>query len=381
MTQIGRNERCPCGSGKKFKHCCLLEQVKPSLESLTSRRLGRLADWVAGKFRSQIPAQADEFFFEFDAEEREILNSGKHAGANGVATLVTDFICIDAEFEFRGEKRSGLEWFLDIGGPIATEDRVFYEALSCSGLRAYKVLSVTHGLGMEVLDLFAPEMENAFVHEKLGSMQIAVGDVIGARLINSDGVLHIAAMVPFHAQDADHLLENYAEDLASLRAQAGLLGAGADESQVDFENEAAIDAAIARITLEHNSGGESDLDLAESDLAKLDLEGLADAAASAEAADADIFGDDASDGEDDGYDEDGDESDHEDGTKYEFSDNEEDEDLESSDDDAFDLAEVGELVEEMILEDLVAARVVSTYWLESVLSSLLPASDDSSLDE
>ena len=22
MSRPGRNERCPCGSGKKFKHCC-----------------------------------------------------------------------------------------------------------------------------------------------------------------------------------------------------------------------------------------------------------------------------------------------------------------------------------------------------------------------
>lgn len=22
--KVGRNEPCPCGSGKKFKHCCLL---------------------------------------------------------------------------------------------------------------------------------------------------------------------------------------------------------------------------------------------------------------------------------------------------------------------------------------------------------------------
>jgi uncharacterized protein YecA (UPF0149 family) len=22
MPKIGRNEPCPCGSGKKFKHCC-----------------------------------------------------------------------------------------------------------------------------------------------------------------------------------------------------------------------------------------------------------------------------------------------------------------------------------------------------------------------
>lgn len=33
MGKIGRNEQCPCGSGKKFKHCCLPKQqagVTPS---------------------------------------------------------------------------------------------------------------------------------------------------------------------------------------------------------------------------------------------------------------------------------------------------------------------------------------------------------------
>ena len=24
-TRVGRNERCPCGSGKKFKKCCLFK--------------------------------------------------------------------------------------------------------------------------------------------------------------------------------------------------------------------------------------------------------------------------------------------------------------------------------------------------------------------
>ncbi len=26
MGKIGRNEQCPCGSGRKFKHCCLLKE-------------------------------------------------------------------------------------------------------------------------------------------------------------------------------------------------------------------------------------------------------------------------------------------------------------------------------------------------------------------
>ena len=31
MTKVGRNDSCPCGSGKKYKKCCLLTQAnKPS---------------------------------------------------------------------------------------------------------------------------------------------------------------------------------------------------------------------------------------------------------------------------------------------------------------------------------------------------------------
>ena len=26
--QVGRNEKCPCGSGKKYKHCCLAADQK-----------------------------------------------------------------------------------------------------------------------------------------------------------------------------------------------------------------------------------------------------------------------------------------------------------------------------------------------------------------
>ena len=32
--KIGRNEPCPCGSGKKYKHCCLNAQEKTSMTLL-----------------------------------------------------------------------------------------------------------------------------------------------------------------------------------------------------------------------------------------------------------------------------------------------------------------------------------------------------------
>ncbi|WP_088831311.1 SEC-C metal-binding domain-containing protein [Paenibacillus tyrfis] len=33
LRKIGRNEPCPCGSGKKYKHCCLLTGEAPQLQA------------------------------------------------------------------------------------------------------------------------------------------------------------------------------------------------------------------------------------------------------------------------------------------------------------------------------------------------------------
>jgi hypothetical protein len=33
---VGRNQRCPCGSGRKFKHCCLDRADDAKVEALNS---------------------------------------------------------------------------------------------------------------------------------------------------------------------------------------------------------------------------------------------------------------------------------------------------------------------------------------------------------
>ena len=357
MAETGRNERCPCGSGKKFKHCCLLVQTQPSLESLTARRLGRLADWIAAKFRSQIPGQADELYFEFDAEERELLNSGDHAGSNGVSSLITDFVCIEGTFELRGVTQTGLDWYLEAGGPMSLEDREFYEALSLTGLRAYRVVSVNPGVGMELLDLFDEEMEVAFVHEKFGSTQILVNDVVGARIVASDGVLHIAFMVPFHPDDGDLLVESYMEDLALVRAQAGFV----EDAEGNVEDdEAAIKDAFARYALAYDGERTAANDAETNGLETNGLE------ANGNETDAhgthDLVHEVQSIIDEDDMDDDLDE---------EF----------QVEDEDFDENSVRDIFDEMNLQDVVAARVVSTYWLECVLNSLRPPTFESASDE
>ena len=45
MGAIGRNEPCPCGSGKKYKHCCLGKESPPRLSSV----MDELRAAIAGK--------------------------------------------------------------------------------------------------------------------------------------------------------------------------------------------------------------------------------------------------------------------------------------------------------------------------------------------
>ncbi|HZB93243.1 MAG TPA: SEC-C metal-binding domain-containing protein [Stellaceae bacterium] len=36
MAKIGRNEPCPCGSGKKYKRCCLAKDAKAEIRALAA---------------------------------------------------------------------------------------------------------------------------------------------------------------------------------------------------------------------------------------------------------------------------------------------------------------------------------------------------------
>lgn len=63
MTKIGRNDPCPCGSGRKYKHCCL---NRPDTASLRTQLLMLLA--IAVLLMGALLA----FFYEPERETRRV---------------------------------------------------------------------------------------------------------------------------------------------------------------------------------------------------------------------------------------------------------------------------------------------------------------------
>jgi hypothetical protein len=53
MTQVGRNDPCPCGSGKKHKRCCLQKDETLAHERFTQEKAARVAAEAAARRERQ----------------------------------------------------------------------------------------------------------------------------------------------------------------------------------------------------------------------------------------------------------------------------------------------------------------------------------------
>ena len=56
MTKIGRNDSCPCGSGKKYKRCCERKETELSQRQLPSGRFRYEPGSYGGPGRNYMPS-------------------------------------------------------------------------------------------------------------------------------------------------------------------------------------------------------------------------------------------------------------------------------------------------------------------------------------
>jgi len=73
MAKIGRNQPCPCGSGKKYKHCCLVTkqstQPASAMEQIKISLVGEIEKIQAAAAKKQaILRELGVFIFFSDAE-------------------------------------------------------------------------------------------------------------------------------------------------------------------------------------------------------------------------------------------------------------------------------------------------------------------------
>lgn len=184
MIKPGRNDPCPCGSGKKYKQCCLRTEEN-GVASDRSEAVPRAIKWLMAMHGPAVrKALEDGFFGSLDDDEYDLLTDQHHAAYEGIMINAMEWLLADGSMTVKGQERRVAELLLGRGGPLfSAEQRQWMELLTTIPLRLYEIVEATPGECMTLRDVMLPERPPVLVQEKSGSRQAVKLDLIAARIL------------------------------------------------------------------------------------------------------------------------------------------------------------------------------------------------------
>ncbi|SDM56398.1 SEC-C motif-containing protein [Fictibacillus solisalsi] len=74
MSKVRRNDPCPCGSGKKYKHCCQRSLTTTKMKQMVeiSRHLEGLAKFAFDNFHEDMGKQTRNFIQQFNVDKEQV---------------------------------------------------------------------------------------------------------------------------------------------------------------------------------------------------------------------------------------------------------------------------------------------------------------------
>jgi hypothetical protein len=182
VTAVGRNDPCPCGSGAKFKRCCLGKTEAPRAAYTREEReaaLDRLARLGARQEFTHLRAEAEEEFWG------EWLARRSEDDLRRAIALPASHVAFQEWFAFDyrlpgGSTLVGL--LLDREGDrLRTGEQRYLERLRLSHVRPYEVARVRLDEGLDLRDLWTGKRLQ--VQERRGTHQLVRWDVLVARVL------------------------------------------------------------------------------------------------------------------------------------------------------------------------------------------------------
>jgi hypothetical protein len=215
MAKIGRNDPCPCGSGRKYKHCCHDKEVHKSIPDAWSHdpewgnirsTEGKLIDAILG---FGIKEYGDDFLH--DAMD-EFGVWGEHSvDEQHLETILIPWVAFNwipetAEIGPGGleivEQPLGLHFFDENARQLDDYQQRFILAACLQPFSFFVVTGVVPGKSLGLRDIF---LERTFtVKEAKASTTLRRGDIIFARVVPLDGQAIVVGMAPTAIPPREH---------------------------------------------------------------------------------------------------------------------------------------------------------------------------------
>lgn len=168
--RVGRNEPCPCGSGRKYKKCCLAADQRQGRQDRDRTQLhdrdgywaAVLAQYALERFGAKFERCQDDFL-----AWREAVQLFAPWSVYG--------------FPIKG--RPAVDWFLEERGEsVPAAERAWLEAQRAAWLSLWEVTAVVPGKRLTLRDLLTGQTRE--VLESEGSKMLVLHDVLLARIVD-----------------------------------------------------------------------------------------------------------------------------------------------------------------------------------------------------
>ncbi len=204
--KTGRNDPCPCGSGKKYKHCCLAKEAKPS-QSLYYLRLSEAHDRLVNRFipyatltfgKGAVLAAMHEFLLW--PEHGDEIDEGVFGR---IGPLFWPWFLFNWEYDSSSseiklpgpEGRTVAELYAEQHGKrLDPLERKLIESINRKPYTFFEVEHVDRGKGMRMKDVF--QGSSIEVQERSGTEYVEPGDLVFGRAVSVDGVGMIMGLGP-----------------------------------------------------------------------------------------------------------------------------------------------------------------------------------------
>ena len=219
MDKVGRNDPCPCGSGKKYKRCCLGKSFTPvgKEESIRQSLVQELLKLFTQRFYMERLRDVSAFFWgDFNPKEFLKGDSLEHAEVNFWDWIIHDWL----------DEVSGklvIDLYLENKRTLNLDERRILTMMKNSVLSLYEVQEVFPEKGLLLNDLIRGGQYT--VKEKAATEGLAKWDILATRLLQVDGLYIMSgAGYPYPINVKDGILRNLVSLYKHYRKKAPDLG-------------------------------------------------------------------------------------------------------------------------------------------------------------
>jgi hypothetical protein len=199
----GRNDPCPCGSGKKYKKCCLSSSYVQTGREETVR--AALVQDLLRFFKKNFEDSLDDALFDFwdDCDPEKYLNKEliRFADINFWEWIVYDYV-IDEEND-----KTLIDFYMESNRTLNSDEHRILTMMKHSIISLYEVQEIFPEKGLLLKDLLLGGEYD--VKEKAATRNLSKWDIFATRLLHVDGS-HImsGSVYPYHLKQKEQILQD-----------------------------------------------------------------------------------------------------------------------------------------------------------------------------